>query len=79
MTSILQQTVQCQNHCMSYWLMKSEPECYSIDDLKRNGPEIWEGCRNYTVRNFFRDKFQPGDLAFFFNSNCDPAGIAGII
>ena len=58
--------------------MKSEPDCYSIDDLAAaNGPAMWEGCRNYTVRNFFRDTMQPGDLAFFYHSSTDPAGIVG--
>jgi predicted RNA-binding protein with PUA-like domain len=64
---------------MAYWLMKSEPDVYSIDDLKRDGVNMWEGCRNYTVRNFFRDKFAVGDLAFFHHSNADPAGIVGIM
>lgn len=63
---------------MNYWLMKSEPDCYSIDDLIAHGkPAMWEGCRNYTVRNFFRDTMQPGDMAFFYHSSCDPAGIVG--
>lgn len=63
---------------MRYWLMKSEPETYGIDHLKaKGGPDIWEGCRNYTVRNFFRDDFQPGDMAFFYHSVNAPVGIAG--
>lgn len=58
--------------------MKSEPECYSIDDLiAANGPAMWEGCRNYTVRNFFRDTMQIGDQAFFYHSNANPNGIVG--
>lgn len=64
---------------MAYWLMKSEPDVYSIDDLEREGVNMWEGCRNYTVRNFFRDRFQVGDQAFFYHSNADPAGIAGVM
>lgn len=65
---------------MQHWLMKSEPACYSIDDLEaKGGPDVWEGCRNYTVRNFLRDKMQDGDLAFFHNSNCPEPGIAGIM
>lgn len=60
--------------------MKSEPDTYSIDDLARKGkPDIWEGCRNYTVRNFFRDAMTPGDLAFFYHSNCDVPGIVGVM
>ena len=63
---------------MRYWLMKSEPDCYSIDDLKAaGGPAMWEGCRNYTVRNYFRDEMSDGDMAFFYNSNSDPIGIIG--
>lgn len=63
---------------MQFWLMKSEPDTYSIDDLaKAAGPAMWEGCRNYTVRNFFRDTMQVGDLAFFYHSNAEPSGIVG--
>ena len=60
--------------------MKSEPDVYSIDDLaKTQGPAMWEGCRNYTVRNFFRDTMSDGDLAFFHHSNIPPTGIIGIM
>jgi predicted RNA-binding protein with PUA-like domain len=63
---------------MRYWLMKSEPDTYGIDELiAKGGPDIWEGCRNYTVRNHFRDDFKPGDLALFYHSNATPSGIAG--
>lgn len=62
---------------MNYWLMKSEPDTYSIDDLAAKSPAMWEGCRNYTVRIFFRDQMSIGDMAFFYNSNSDPSGIAG--
>ena len=63
---------------MNYWLFKSEPETYSIDDLGRAGkPAMWEGCRNYTVRNFFRDSMADGDMAFFYHSIADPTGIVG--
>lgn len=65
---------------MKYWLMKSEPDVYSIDDLiAAGGPALWEGCRNYTVRNFMRDQMAVGDLAFFYHSNADPSGIVGIM
>ena len=50
---------------MQYWLMKSEPDTYSIDDLQSFGVDHWDGIRNYQVRNFFRDKMQVGDKAFF--------------
>ncbi len=60
--------------------MKSEPDVYSIDDLAAAGkPSLWEGCRNYTVRNFMRDQMEPGDLAFFYHSNATPSGIVGVM
>ena len=64
---------------MRYWLMKSEPDEVSIDDLaKRPGKTIaWFGVRNYQARNFMRDQMQVGDLAFFYPSSCPEPGIAG--
>lgn len=64
---------------MAYWLMKSEPDTYSIDDLEREGVNMWEGCRNYTVRNFMRDTMKPGDQAIFYHSNADPSGVVGLM
>ena len=66
---------------MRYWLMKSEPETFSIDDLahRPNQTEHWDGVRNYQARNMLRDDMQPGDLAFFYHSNCKKPGIAGIV
>lgn len=62
----------------NYWLMKSEPNCYSIDDLKRDGIEPWDGVRNYQVRNMMRDYMQVGDKAFFYHSNAgDNTGVVG--
>jgi len=61
-----------------YWLMKSEPETYSIDDLAREKVAYWDGVRNYQARNFMRDKMQKADLVFFYHSNADPSGIAGM-
>lgn len=63
---------------MNYWLMKSEPEVYSIVDLQRDGNTIWDGVRNYQARNFLR-QMQSGDLAFFYHSNANPPGIAGLM
>jgi predicted RNA-binding protein with PUA-like domain len=63
---------------MRYWLMKSEPSEYSIDDLARDGTVAWFGVRNYQARNFMRDQMKPGDLAFFYHSSCAEPGIAGI-
>src|SRR5687767_10593755 len=64
---------------MRYWLMKSEPDTYGIDHLvkEKNSTGMWEGCRNYTVRNFMRDDMSIGDMAFFYHSNLDPIGVAG--
>lgn len=63
---------------MNYWLMKSEPDAFSIDDLKRKGQEAWDGVRNYQARNFMRDGMRVGDKVFFYHSNCDEPGIVGI-
>ena len=60
-----------------YWLMKSEPDVYSIDDLRRDGTECWEGVRNYQARNFMREMAE-GDLALFYHSNAKPPGVAGV-
>lgn len=61
-----------------YWLMKSEPSVYSIDDLKRDKATHWDGVRNYQARNFMRDEMSVGDEVFFYHSNAEPPGIAGI-
>ncbi|MFC3908776.1 EVE domain-containing protein [Legionella dresdenensis] len=63
-----------------YWLMKSEPSCFSIDDLKNspNQTSPWDGVRNYQARNFMRNDMKPGDQVFFYHSNCNPPGIAGL-
>ncbi|NNF40561.1 MAG: EVE domain-containing protein [Woeseiaceae bacterium] len=63
---------------MAYWLMKSEPDAYSIDDLERDGVEMWDGIRNYQARNMMRDEMQVGDEIFFYHSNCKEPGIVGI-
>ncbi len=66
---------------MSFWLMKSEPGTYSIDDLVGAKGQVgfWDGVRNYQARNFMRDKMQKDDLAFFYHSSCKVPGIVGII
>jgi predicted RNA-binding protein with PUA-like domain len=64
---------------MQYWIMKSEPDTYSIDDLKSFNIDHWDGIRNYQVRNFFRDTMQVGDQAFFYHSNCKEPGIVGLM
>ncbi len=62
---------------MAYWLMKSEPEAFGIDDLQRVRVEPWDGIRNYQVRNMIRDEMKVGDMALFYHSNVKPAGVVG--
>ena len=61
-----------------YWLMKCEPEAYSIDDLKRDGAASWEGVRNFQARNLLRDDVEVGDGVLFYASNAEPSGVSGI-
>ncbi len=58
--------------------MKSEPETYSIDDLKRDKKTLWEGVRNYQARNFMAQEMQVGDAVLFYHSNAEPPGVAGV-
>ena len=65
---------------MNYWLMKSEPNDFSFEDLRKS-PSLkthWDGVRNYQARNFMRDKMKKDDLVFFYHSNCAEPGIIGI-
>ena len=66
---------------MNYWLMKSEPDVFGIEDLKKcpAKTEPWDGVRNYQARNMMRDAMQKGDLVFFYHSNCKEPGIVGIM
>jgi predicted RNA-binding protein with PUA-like domain len=63
-----------------FWLMKSEPDVFSFDDLKKRPKktEPWNGVRNYQARNFMRDEMTPGDLILFYHSSCEIPGVAGI-
>ena len=63
---------------MRHWLIKSEPETFSIDDLSKVPREPWSGVRNYQARNFMWKEMQPGDLALFYHSNAKPPGATGI-
>jgi predicted RNA-binding protein with PUA-like domain len=63
---------------MKYWLLKSEPSAYSIDDLKRDGKTTWNGVRNYQARNSMRDDMKVGDRVLFYASNAKPSGVTGI-
>lgn len=58
--------------------MKSEPEVFSIDDLKRKKETAWDGVRNFQARNFMRDEMHVGDRVLFYHSNAEPPGVAGI-
>ncbi len=62
-----------------YWLFKSEPTAYSIDDLSRDKKTYWDGIRNYQARNMLRDEVKIGDRAFFYHSNAEPMAIVGIM
>jgi predicted RNA-binding protein with PUA-like domain len=62
----------------NYWLMKSEPGTYSIDDLERDGETSWDGVRNYQARNLMRDAMRTGDRVLFYHSNTSPPGVAGV-
>ena len=66
---------------MNYWLMKSEPNAFSIDDLAKmpQQTEHWDGVRNYQARNMLRDALQVGDQVFFYHSNCAIPGIVGVM
>jgi predicted RNA-binding protein with PUA-like domain len=64
---------------VNYWLLKSEPDAFSIDHLQQVKVEPWDGVRNYQARNMMRDAMKKGDLAFFYHSNCKEPGIVGIM
>ena len=61
-----------------FWLLKSEPEVYSIDSLKKDRKTLWTGVRNYQARNFMMKDMRVGDSVFFYHSNAEPPGIAGL-
>ncbi len=63
---------------MQYWLLKSEPNNYSIDDLKRDKIAAWSGVRNYQARNFMTQSMSVGDFGLFYHSNAEPSGVTGI-
>lgn len=66
---------------MNYWLMKSEPDAFGIDDLEKmpDQTEHWDGVRNYQARNMMRDQMKVGDQVFFYHSNCKVPGIVGLM
>jgi len=61
-----------------YWLLKSEPGAYSIEDLKKDKTTFWDGVRNYQARNMLRDDIKKGDRVFFYHSNAKPPAIVGV-
>lgn len=61
-----------------YWLMKSEPLTYSIQDLQKSGRDYWDGVRNYQARNFMKNDMQKEDEVLFYHSNSKPSGISGL-
>lgn len=61
-----------------FWLMKTEPDVFSIDDLKKKRRECWDGVRNFRARNFMKNEMQIGDWVLFYHSNAKPPGVAGI-
>lgn len=63
---------------MNYWLMKSEPDEFSIDQLKKDKKTFWTGVRNYQARNFMMNDMKKGDLILFYHSNAEPSGVAGL-
>jgi len=63
---------------VQYWLMKSEPSVYSIQDFQRDGHTGWEGIRNYQARNLMRDQMCVGDPVLFYHSSTEPPGVAGL-
>lgn len=63
---------------MKHWLIKSEPDAYSIDDLERDGQEPWDGIRNYQARNFMRDEMEIGDRVLFYHSRISPPAVVGL-
>lgn len=63
---------------INYWLMKSEPDVFSIDDLAKKNRSGWDGVRNYQARNYMRDNMKIGDIVLFYHSSCEVPGIAGI-
>lgn len=63
----------------NYWLCKSEPDNYSIDEMEKDGSTPWDGVRNYGARNYMRDEMKPGDGVLFYHSNQKPPAIVGMM
>lgn len=78
-SNVIRGTTATQEAHMKYWLFKSEPEQFSIDDLRESpeGTAHWDGIRNYQARNLIRDEIRQGDRVLFYHSNAKPPGVAG--
>jgi len=63
---------------MRYWLMKTEPDVFSIGDLEKKKTTLWDGVRNYQARNFMMNDMEPGDVVLFYHSSTEPPGVAGL-
>ncbi len=63
---------------MKHWLMKSEPDVFSLDRLETLGTSLWDGVRNYQARNFMMKDMKVGDRILFYHSSCEPPGVAGL-
>ncbi len=61
-----------------YWLMKTEPDVFSIETLQKKNKAPWDGVRNYQARNFMKNDMKVGDLVLFYHSSCEPPGVAGV-
>jgi predicted RNA-binding protein with PUA-like domain len=75
---VLRKFDECESKGTQYWLMKSEPNDYSLADLKKDKTALWDGVRNYQARNIMRDRMKIGDEVLFYHSNADPAGVVGL-
>ncbi len=75
---LARQLLSCEKHSMATWLMKSEPEEFSIQDLKKAQKTLWTGVRNYQARNFMMQDMQKEDGVLFYHSNAEPSGVAGL-
>jgi len=78
--ALIEKPTTASQRIMNYWLMKSEPNTFSFDDLRkaRHQTTHWDGVRNYQARNMMRDQMRVGDQIFFYHSNCPQPGIVGI-
>jgi predicted RNA-binding protein with PUA-like domain len=70
--------LESRKNGVGFWLMKTEPNVYSINDLKKDKKALWDGVRNYQARNFMRDEMKVGDQVLIYHSNSDPSAVVGV-